>query len=45
VLGVTARGPDLATAVVRAYTAAEKVHFEGMQFRKDIAKAAVGSKQ
>ena len=45
VLGVTARGPDLATAAVRAYTAAEKVHFEGMQFRKDIAKAAVGSKQ
>ena len=45
VLGVTARGPDLATAAARAYMAAGKIHFEGMHFRKDIATAAIGSKQ
>jgi len=45
VLGVTARGPDLATAAARAYMAAEKIHFEGMHFRKDIATAAIGNPQ
>ena len=43
VLGVTARGPDLATATSRAYEAAGKIRFEGMQFRKDIGRAAVGA--
>lgn len=37
VLGVTALGPGLAQAVKRAYEAVEKIHFNGMQFRKDIA--------
>ncbi|HVH85611.1 MAG TPA: phosphoribosylamine--glycine ligase [Terriglobales bacterium] len=45
VLGVTARGPDLATAKARAYEGVEKIRFEGMQYRKDIAKAAIGSKR
>ena len=41
VLGVTARGPDLATATARAYEAAEKIRFEGIQYRKDIARTGV----
>jgi phosphoribosylamine---glycine ligase len=36
VLGVTALGHDLAEARQRAYAAIEKIHFDGMQFRKDI---------
>jgi phosphoribosylamine--glycine ligase len=37
VLGVTASGPDLAAALLNAYTAADKIHFAGMQYRHDIA--------
>ena len=37
VLGVTALGPDLSVAIQRAYEATGKIHFAGMQFRKDIA--------
>jgi len=37
VLGVTARGGDLKTAVWRAYQAIGKINFEGMHYRKDIA--------
>jgi len=37
VLGVTARGGDLREAVDRAYAAVEKIHFDEMYFRKDIA--------
>jgi len=37
VLGVTAAGPDLATAAKNAYTAVEKLHFDGMHYRRDIA--------
>jgi phosphoribosylamine--glycine ligase len=37
VLGVTARGTDLKTAVLRAYEAVGKISFEGMHYRKDIA--------
>jgi phosphoribosylamine--glycine ligase len=36
VLGVTAGGDDLASAIERAYRAAGKIHFEGMHYRKDI---------
>jgi phosphoribosylamine--glycine ligase len=36
VLGVTARGGDLADARARAYGAIEKVRFPGMHFRRDI---------
>ena len=36
VLGVTALGEDMTTAVNRAYQAIEKIHFEGMHYRRDI---------
>ena len=39
VLGVTARGADLATAVQRAYEAAAQIRFDGMHYRKDIGGA------
>ena len=41
VLGVTARAPDLATAVERAYAAGSMIGFEGMHYRKDIAARAL----
>ncbi len=37
VLGVTALGPDLATARERAYATVRGIHFEGAHFRTDIA--------
>ena len=40
VLGVTARAPNLKTAVDRAYSAAAKIAFEGAYYRKDIAAKA-----
>ncbi len=36
VLGVSAVGSDLAAACAEAYTAVANIHFEGMQFRRDI---------
>ncbi|MBZ5545240.1 MAG: phosphoribosylamine--glycine ligase [Acidobacteriia bacterium] len=36
VLGVTATGADLPSAIERAYTAVGKIHFEGMHYRRDI---------
>jgi len=36
VLGVTARGANLETSIRKAYQAVEKIHFEGMHYRKDI---------
>jgi phosphoribosylamine--glycine ligase len=36
VLGVTASGATLQEAIDRAYGAVEKIHFEGMHFRRDI---------
>ncbi len=41
VLGVTARAPDLKTAVDRAYEAVQKISFEGAHYRKDIAARAL----
>lgn len=38
VLGVTASGPDLATAIANTYSAVEKIHFDGIHYRRDIAK-------
>jgi len=43
VLGVTARGADLAQAVERAYAGVARIHFEGMHHRKDIAARALKS--
>ena len=37
VLGVTSSGPDLATAMRNTYKAVEKIQFEGMHYRRDIA--------
>ena len=37
VLGITASGPDLAMAAANAYAAVEKIHFDGMHYRRDIA--------
>lgn len=41
VLGVTALGVDIKDARDRAYGAIEKIHFEGMHYRKDIARRAI----
>jgi len=41
VLGVTAIGKDIAAAKSRAYEAAEKIHYNGMHYRKDIADRAL----
>ncbi len=41
VLNVTGLGPDPAAARERAYEAAAKIHFDGMQIRNDIAARAV----
>jgi phosphoribosylamine--glycine ligase len=44
VLGVTATGDSLEAALSSAYQAAEKIHFDGMHYRKDIG-AHVGRVQ
>jgi phosphoribosylamine--glycine ligase len=36
VLGVTARGPNLASALGRSYDAVNRIHFEGKHYRTDI---------
>lgn len=38
VLGVTASGPDLASAIRNTYSAVARIHFEGMHYRRDIGK-------
>ena len=43
VLTVVATAPSFEIAIARAYEAASKIHFDGMQFRRDIGqKALVG---
>lgn len=39
VLGVTALGEDLGKALEKAYLAVESIHFDGMNFRRDIGRA------
>src|SRR5215475_12681366 len=41
VLTVVADGPDFSDAIARAYSGVEKIHFAGMQFRRDIGKKAL----
>ena len=41
VLGVTALGQDVKTAIEKAYSGVEKIKFSGMQYRKDIGKKAL----
>ncbi|HEY5648945.1 MAG TPA: phosphoribosylamine--glycine ligase [Nitrospiria bacterium] len=43
VLGVTALGPDIATARERAYKAAGKIKFDGAHYRKDIGQKALST--
>jgi phosphoribosylamine--glycine ligase len=38
VLGITASGHDLQGAIANTYAAVEKIHFEGMHYRRDIGK-------
>ena len=42
VLGVTARGATLGAARRRAYAACDRIHFDAMQLRRDIAARAAG---
>jgi phosphoribosylamine--glycine ligase len=42
VLNVSALGTDFTDARAKAYSAIDKIHFDGMHFRKDIALRAVG---
>jgi phosphoribosylamine---glycine ligase len=41
VLAVTAMGNDIRDAHAKAYAALEKIHFEGMHYRKDIGQQAI----
>jgi phosphoribosylamine--glycine ligase len=41
VLGVTAAGDDVRQARDRAYAAVEKIHFDGVHYRRDIASRAL----
>jgi len=41
VLGVTAKGEDLQTALDRAYEAVEKISFDGAHYRRDIGARAL----
>ncbi|MFA5911041.1 MAG: phosphoribosylamine--glycine ligase [Vicinamibacterales bacterium] len=43
VLTVVATAPSFAIAIARAYEAASKIHFDGMQFRRDIGAKAIGA--
>jgi phosphoribosylamine--glycine ligase len=38
VLGVTARGHDLRTAIEQAYQAVSRIQFDGMHYRRDIGR-------
>jgi len=41
VLGVTAKGDDIRGAMRRAYDAVERIHFDGVHYRKDIGAKAL----
>jgi phosphoribosylamine--glycine ligase len=41
VLTVVAGGSDFSDAIANAYSAVEKIHFDGMQFRRDIGRKAL----
>ncbi len=42
VLGVQALGRDIRSAITRAYAAVERIAFEGVHFRRDIGRRAIG---
>lgn len=41
VLGVTGWGPDLPSALARAYAAVDQIHFDGQHYRRDIGRRAL----
>ena len=43
VLGVTATGKDLETALQKAYVAVKEIHFDGAFYRKDIGQRALAA--
>lgn len=45
VLGVTATGKDLETALQKAYAAVEEIHFVGAFYRKDIGQRALAARK
>jgi phosphoribosylamine--glycine ligase len=45
VLTVTATAPSFEIAIARAYEAASKIHFEGIQYRRDIGRKATGAQE
>lgn len=45
VLGVTARGRNVAAAVARAYAAVDQIDFDGAHWRRDIAARALGRRR
>ena len=45
VLGVTATGKDLETALQKAYAAVEEIHFDGAFYRKDIGQRALAARE
>lgn len=45
VLGATGIGPDLQSAIDRAYGLVKKIHFEGAHYRKDIGQRALEALQ
>ena len=42
VLGIQALGPDIRSAIARAYEAVDRIRFDGMQWRSDIGRRALG---
>jgi phosphoribosylamine--glycine ligase len=42
VLGVTALGKDISDAIAHVYRAVEKIHWEGVHYRTDIGRKALG---
>lgn len=45
VLGVTATGKDLETALQKAYAVVEEIHFDGAFYRKDIGQRALAARK
>ncbi len=45
VLTVVATAPSFAIAIARAYEATSKIHFDGMQFRRDIGQKALDARR
>ena len=45
VLGVTATGKDLETALQKAYAAVEEIHFDGAFYRQDIGQRALAARK